>query len=241
MAVTPISSFTIPANAVGIGFSGYSLTGSNSFSAIQGSGTWNTTGTPSFLSFNLTDTASNANSLLLDFKVNNSIKFSVKKNGDIFGNSIAGINAKLNGSTSGVVTIQPQADAGTYTLTLPNSAGSATQVLTTDGSGNLSWTTPSAGGGSSAQITEVSTSRALANTDAGNTLVCTTATLTLTIAAGLTLTNPIRLVVNGNTTIAREAGVTINGASDNIQRNSADNRFVTILRTGTNTWVVDGV
>lgn len=50
---------------------------------------------------------------------------------------------KLSGNTSGTVTVQPAAAAGTYSLTLPNSAGSANQVLTTDGSGALSWTTPS--------------------------------------------------------------------------------------------------
>ncbi|MEK7169520.1 MAG: hypothetical protein AAB700_01620, partial [Patescibacteria group bacterium] len=45
----------------------------------------------------------------------------------------------LSGNTSGKIIIQPAAAAGTYTLTLPTSAGSAGQVLTTDGSGNLSW------------------------------------------------------------------------------------------------------
>jgi hypothetical protein len=53
---------------------------------------------------------------------------------------------KLAGSTSGTITIQPQSAAGTYTLTLPNTAGTNGYALTTDGSGNLSWsaiTTPS--------------------------------------------------------------------------------------------------
>ena len=51
----------------------------------------------------------------------------------------------FQGSTSGVVTIQPAAAAGTYTLTLPADDGTADQVLTTNGTGTLTWTTPAAG------------------------------------------------------------------------------------------------
>ncbi len=39
----------------------------------------------------------------------------------------------------------PATIASSYTLTLPDTDGDANQVLTTDGSGVLSWTTPSAG------------------------------------------------------------------------------------------------
>ena len=39
----------------------------------------------------------------------------------------------------------PDAYSSSYTLTLPTSAGSASQVLTTDGTGNLSWTSPVSG------------------------------------------------------------------------------------------------
>ena len=48
----------------------------------------------------------------------------------------------LNGSTSGTVTIKPQNAAGTWTLTLPADDGTANQVLTTNGSGVTSWSTP---------------------------------------------------------------------------------------------------
>lgn len=43
------------------------------------------------------------------------------------------------GSTSGIVTIKPAANAGTWTLTLPTSDGSNKDVLQTDGSGVTSW------------------------------------------------------------------------------------------------------
>ena len=46
---------------------------------------------------------------------------------------------KLNGSTSGYTAIDAPASAGSNTLVLPTSNGSANQVLKTDGSGNLSW------------------------------------------------------------------------------------------------------
>ena len=45
----------------------------------------------------------------------------------------------LAGSTSGVVTVQPAATAGTWTLTLPTSGGTNNYVLTTNGSGGSAW------------------------------------------------------------------------------------------------------
>ena len=48
----------------------------------------------------------------------------------------------LAGSASGLVTIQPQATAGTWTLTLPADAGAADQFLRTDGSGVTTWQNP---------------------------------------------------------------------------------------------------
>ncbi|WP_413291459.1 tail fiber domain-containing protein [Bdellovibrio sp. HCB337] len=68
-----------------------------------------------------------------------------------------GVN--VNGSTSGSIAIRGQAAAGTYTLTLPNSAGAATQVLVTDGSGNLSWAANTAG-----SVTSVAASAPLSST-----------------------------------------------------------------------------
>lgn len=45
----------------------------------------------------------------------------------------------LAGSTSGLITLQTPAAAGSWTLTFPSSAGSGGQCLKTDGSGNASW------------------------------------------------------------------------------------------------------
>ena len=83
MANVPISGFTVPANTIGIGATGYSLTGSASASFVDLAGTWNTTGTPTLIKANVTDTASNAASLLMDLQVGGASRFGVRKNGDI--------------------------------------------------------------------------------------------------------------------------------------------------------------
>lgn len=63
-------------------------------------------------------------------------------------------NLQFTGSTSGTVTIQPAAIAGTYALTLPTDDGTPNQVLQTNGSGILSWAT--VGGGGSGTVTDFS-------------------------------------------------------------------------------------
>jgi hypothetical protein len=55
---------------------------------------------------------------------------------------IWGYNQKLQGPTSGVLTIKAANTTTDHTLTMPSTQGSANQVLTNDGSGNLSWNTP---------------------------------------------------------------------------------------------------
>lgn len=53
---------------------------------------------------------------------------------------------RMYGSSSGYVGFQGAAAAGSTTYTLPSADGSANQVLQTNGSGTLSWATPSGGG-----------------------------------------------------------------------------------------------
>ena len=52
---------------------------------------------------------------------------------------------RLSGSSSGYVGFQPAADAGSTVWTLPAVDGSSNQVLTTNGTGILSWSTPAGG------------------------------------------------------------------------------------------------
>lgn len=53
---------------------------------------------------------------------------------------------QLVGSVSGVVTLTGAANAGTWTFTLPTTAGAAGQSLQTDGAGTTVWATPAGGG-----------------------------------------------------------------------------------------------
>ena len=58
------------------------------------------------------------------------------------GITVAGA-VRLNGSTSGYVSLQSPATATSHTYTLPSATGAAGQALTTNGSGVLSWATDS--------------------------------------------------------------------------------------------------
>jgi hypothetical protein len=53
------------------------------------------------------------------------------------------LNEGTNNGSNYVAIKSPNSLAGTYTLTLPSDDGDANQVLTSDGSGNLTWTTVS--------------------------------------------------------------------------------------------------
>ncbi len=56
-------------------------------------------------------------------------------------------NIVLSGTSSGAITIQSQADAGTYNFNLPITPGTAGDVLTSQGGGSsaMTWTTPGTG------------------------------------------------------------------------------------------------
>jgi hypothetical protein len=115
---------------------------------------------------------------------------------DSFGSFIAN-NAKLtnlsldNGSS--VVTLQNLAGSN-YTLTLPATAGSGNQVLTTDGLGGLSWTTPSTdvgGSGTANFVPKFTATRTLGDSliydDGARVGIGTTsANSTLTVAGNIT-------------------------------------------------------
>jgi hypothetical protein len=69
------------ANAGIIASTGYSLTGSNATNMIDLAGTWNTTGTPTGIKLNITSTASDTSSKLIDLQVGGSTQFNVRKDG----------------------------------------------------------------------------------------------------------------------------------------------------------------
>lgn len=79
-----VSATIAPAvNTNAIAVTGYSLTGSDAHSLADMAGTWNTSGTPTGIKLNITDTASNAASLLMDLQIGSSSKFNVTKAGAI--------------------------------------------------------------------------------------------------------------------------------------------------------------
>jgi hypothetical protein len=87
-----------PANTSGLVVSGYSLTESNAQSLVDLAGTWNTSGAPTALKVNITDTASNAASLLMQLQVGGTNKFRVKKSGTVgISDSDGGPSLRANG------------------------------------------------------------------------------------------------------------------------------------------------
>ena len=70
------------ANEAILASTGFSLTGANAQSFIDLTGTWNTTGLPSAILLNLTDTASDGGSLLINLKVGGTSVFKVGKSGN---------------------------------------------------------------------------------------------------------------------------------------------------------------
>lgn len=73
-----------------------SVTGSASTSFLDISGTWNTSGTPTGLKLNVTDTASNASSLLADFQVGSVGKAGIYKSGQAYFGDINGSRVHIN-------------------------------------------------------------------------------------------------------------------------------------------------
>lgn len=119
-------------------------------SAVTISPTWTQTSTASYSCLTINPTESTTGSgahLLVDLQLAAASKFKVTSAGAITSVSTlslgaaAGTTGSINllGTTSGTVTITPAAAAGTWSLTLPTTAGNANEILTTDGAGVTSW------------------------------------------------------------------------------------------------------
>jgi hypothetical protein len=94
---------------------------------------------------------------------------------------------RLSGSSSGYVGLAPAAAAGSTTYTLPSADGSNGQILSTNGSGTLSWATASGTGDVVGPAS--STDEALARFDSTTGKLLQNSNATLTDAGALTLTN----------------------------------------------------
>lgn len=202
------------ANAGILASTGYSLTGSNATNMIDLAGTWNTSGTPTAIKLNVTNTASNAASMLMDLQVGGSSIFKVLATGSstlagsltgtvIIGTSALQSNGYLDihtdsaivymGSSSDLIvkrkaaaTLQMGADAAGVT----NQIFTAANRITSDGVGaNL---TIAAGNGRGA---------------AGGSLILSTFTTAGAGTAG-TLTSRLTIDTSGNIALPNVTAVT---------------------------------
>lgn len=131
---------------------------------------------------------------------------------------------KLTGATSGVISVLPQAAAGTYNFNMPTTAGTTGQVLTSQGGGSsaMTWTTPGTGSGTVTSVSVVT-----ANGFAGTVA---TATTTPAITLTTSLTTPI---IAGNGTALIAATTTGNGSTAVLSNNPAITGTWTLTDAGT--------
>jgi len=129
----------------------------------------------------------------------------------------------IAGVTSGLVTIDTLAAAGTWTLTLPDLDGDSGQVLTTDGSGNTSWTTVSSGsslwtdGGTTTYLTATGDNIAIGgSTSTSKLMVNTTAYSTIELQYGGTAVVDIFSNASSNIFIGLDSGLAITTGTGNI-------------------------
>lgn len=130
---------TAPANTSALTAS-YSVTGANTTPLLNLTGTWNTTGVARGILLNVTDTASNASSLLMDLQIGGASRFRVDKAGNIgsanttllINNSGYGFGFRFDGS-------QVWGNSGAQTIVAANSysQGWADVLLARDAANTL--------------------------------------------------------------------------------------------------------
>jgi hypothetical protein len=128
----------------------------------------------------------------------------------------------VTGTTSGVITIAPQAITGTYNFNLPTTAGSAGQVLTSQGGGGtaMTWSNLSSGSGtvSSGAQYQMGYYAAGGTTISGDANITTDASNDLLVTAGRvgigTAVPSTALDVNGSITTEGSNGLVMQIAND---------------------------
>ena len=129
----------------------------------------------------------------------------------------------LSGNTSGTITVQPAAAAGTWTFTLPTSGGTNGYFLQTDGSGVTSWAAASGSG----SVTSVAFS--------GGTTGLTVTGSPITTAGTITLEGTLA-IANGGT-----GQITANAALNALLPSQGGNSGKVLSTNGTDTsWIAVG-
>ena len=183
----------------------------------------------------------------------NNIMFSVDEDGISVANGTSSTGAviRLGEATANgtnYVGIQaPASLAANVTYTLPSADGTSGQVLSTNGSGTLSWATDASGGGASysAVRTQSGTTYTLVLGDAGDYIQTTSTTaVTITVPPQSSVTwaadTEIYFEQNntGQITIAAGAGVTINSSES--LKTFARYSVVALKRVASDVWTLTG-
>jgi len=165
---------------------------------------------------------------------------------------------RLSGATSGYVGFSPAAAAGTTTYTLPTADGTSGQVLQTNGSGVLSWTTATAtpGSGNVGYLNIPQNSQSAAYTlvlaDSGKHILhpsADTTARTFTIPANGTVAFPIGTAITfvnqngaGTITIAITTDtMRLAGSGATGSRTLTANGTATALKITATEWLISGV
>jgi hypothetical protein len=136
-----------PTNTTALSVSGYNVTGSSSQIAIDIAGTWNTSGAPTLIKGNVTNTLSDTNSLLMDLQVGGVSQFRVTRSGYGIINSI-GTNINILSGNWYAKSIPVLMSAGTeigiaFTQVINGTGGAArgfdSFTVFSPTSGNLTW------------------------------------------------------------------------------------------------------
>jgi len=90
----------------------YSVSGASGVPMVDMSGVWNTTGEPTLVKYNVTNTASGTNSLLLDLQTGGTSRFKVDKNG-----AVTAASSIFGGAVSVGSAVFPTATITTGTIT----------------------------------------------------------------------------------------------------------------------------
>ena len=115
---------------------GASLAGAEAVSSLNIVQTWNTSGTPAMFQMNLTDTASNAASLLADWKVGANSFFTVAKDGSLTAGRFATTGFNGMRFTGGSLVLSRSSDGGSV-ITLDTSSNAVTAGSLTASNGRL--------------------------------------------------------------------------------------------------------